>query len=80
MQNEVKDTMLSKELQAEVKVLSRRDKLILMHFILDELAYEERDDGMLIDGGQYPIWSPYGAHEAANTLRSLLHQGNQHDA
>lgn len=72
--------MLSKELQTEVKVLSRRDKLLLMHFIIDELAYEERDDGMLIDGEQYPVWSPYGANEAAKTLRSLLQQGEQHNA
>lgn len=72
--------MLSKELQTEVKVLSRRDKLLLMHFIIDELAYEERDDGMLIDGGQYPVWSPYGANEAAKILRSLLQQGEQHNA
>ena len=72
--------MLSKELQAEVKVLSRNDKLILMHFIIDELAYEERDDGMLKRGREkYPIWSPYGANEAANTLRTLLHQKDQHD-
>lgn len=68
--------MLTQQLQADVSVLSRRDKVILMHLILDQLVYEERDDGMLQDGGSYPIWSPYGAYEAANTLESLLHKEN----
>ena len=66
--------MLTQELQHEVKILSRTDKLTLMHFILDDLATEEDPTGLLQDGGAYPVWSPYGAESAARTLQELLTQ------
>ena len=58
--------MVLTELQSEVKTLSRREKFLLIQFLITELADEERIT--LQDGADYPIWSPYDAVEAAETL------------
>jgi hypothetical protein len=58
--------MVLTELESEVKTLSRRDKFLLLQFIISDLAKEEAI--MLKDGEEYPIWSPYDAVEAAETL------------
>jgi hypothetical protein len=31
-----------------------------------------QDEGGLLPGAEYPVWSPYEAHEAASTLTQYL--------
>jgi hypothetical protein len=64
------------QLQSAVKTLSRSDKFRLVQFILYELA-EEESSNLLKNGGEYPVWSPYNAHNAAETLLNELdrHKG-----
>jgi len=52
-----------------VRALPRKDKFRLMQELLAELSQEEG-----LEEGEYPIWSPYDAHEAAATLLQLLEQ------
>ena len=50
--------------------LDRADKWRVLQFLLQELA---REEGALLDAGQsYPVWSPYNAVDAANTLLAAL--------
>ncbi|ELP52641.1 hypothetical protein O53_4366 [Microcystis aeruginosa TAIHU98] len=42
-----------------------------MQFLATELVKEENGD-FFVEGQEYPIWSPYGCSEAANTLMNLL--------
>ncbi|HEY7327309.1 MAG TPA: hypothetical protein VH592_06715 [Gemmataceae bacterium] len=55
------------ELRPAVKALPRRDKFLLMQELLAELAQEE---GVAVI--EYPVWSPYDAHDAAAALLELL--------
>jgi hypothetical protein len=47
--------------------LPRADKYRLMRELLADLAQEEG-----LAAGEYPVWSPYDAHEAAATLMQML--------
>jgi hypothetical protein len=57
------------ELLPSIQALPRRDKFRLVQELIAELAREEG-----IAEGEYPIWSPYEAHEAAAMLLQLLEQ------
>lgn len=57
------------ELLPAVQALPRQDKFRLVQELIAELAQEEG-----IPAGEYPIWSPYEAHEAAATLMRLLEE------
>jgi hypothetical protein len=59
------------ELWPKLKKLSRIEKLRVMHFLVIELAGEE-NVALLEDGLSYPIWSPYEAFGAADTLIKVL--------
>ena len=59
------------ELKSQIQELSKIDKLRLMQFLSTELVKEE-DINFFVAGQEYPIWSPYGCSEAANTLMNLL--------
>ena len=59
------------ELKSQIQELSKIDKLRLMQFLATELVKEENGD-FFVEGQEYPIWSPYGCCEAANTLMNLL--------
>jgi hypothetical protein len=59
------------ELKSQIQELSKIDKLRLMQFLATELVKEE-DVNFFVEGQEYPIWSPYGCSEAANTLMNLL--------
>jgi hypothetical protein len=61
------------ELLPSVQELPRRDKLQLMEWLAAQLAKEENIP-LLSPDVEYPIWSPYDAHEAAATLASFLEQ------
>lgn len=65
------DTALVTELLPKVQVLSRADKLRLMQFLVFELAREE-GVALLRPDQDYPIWTPYDAFEAAETLLNAL--------
>jgi len=59
------------ELWPKLKELSRIEKLRVMHFLVLELAGEE-SSALLEDGASYPVWSPYEAFDAADTLMKVL--------
>jgi len=62
--------MVSSELISALRDLSRSDKFYIMQLLISELAQQETD---LIKPEQaYPVWSPYGADEAANTMLKVL--------
>ena len=59
------------ELLPVLQALPRDDKLRLLQFLAFELAKEE---GVvpLETGETYPIWTPYNAFDAADTLLKAL--------
>lgn len=57
------------ELRSAVRALPRRDKFLLIQELMAELAQEED-----VTAIEYPVWSPYDAHDAAATLLQLLEQ------
>lgn len=62
--------MISVDLLHTLRQLPRADKLYLMQFLVSELAQEEPD--ALKAGLTYPVWSPYDAVEAADTMLAML--------
>ncbi len=62
--------MISVELLNNLRTLSRGEKLHILQVLVSELAQEEAQ--LLRPGGTYPIWSPYDAYEAADTLLTML--------
>ena len=57
------------ELLPSVRALPRSDKFRLVQELIAELA---QDEGLA--AGEYAIWSPYDAHEAATSLLHLLEE------
>jgi hypothetical protein len=59
------------ELFPVVRSLPHQDKLRLLHFLAGELV---REEGLteIVPGGQYPIWSPFDAYDAARALEQVL--------
>ena len=57
------------ELLPSIHALPRNDKFRLVQELIAELA---QDEGL--PAGEYPIWSPSDAYEAAATLIQLLDQ------
>jgi hypothetical protein len=51
--------------------LPRIDKFRVVQLLTAELAQEE---GRLTEGTEYPIFSPFEAHDAAATLTQYLHE------
>ena len=60
------------ELLPSVHALPRSEKFRLLQELVAELAQEE--SGAAEAEVEYPVWSPYDAHEAAATLLQLLEQ------
>jgi hypothetical protein len=52
--------------------LPRVDKFRAVQFLTSELAQEEA--GTLLPNGEYAVWSPHDATEAAATLTQFLHE------
>ena len=63
------------ELFPALRELNRADKLRVMQFLVLELAKEE--DTLMTAGVEYPLWSPYDAFDAANTLLHALKSTTQ---
>ncbi len=62
--------MVSPDLLATFQNLDRADKLYIVQVLISGLAQQEAD---LIKSGQsYPVWLPYDAFEAANTMLEVL--------
>lgn len=59
------------DLLPEVRALPHPDKLRLLRFLADELA---RDSGVpkFEEDSVFPVWTPFGQHEAARALHELL--------
>ena len=69
--------MVSAELISTLKELSRSDKFYIVQFLISDLAQQETD---LIKPEQaYPVWSPYGADEAADTMLKALQAAKTQD-
>jgi hypothetical protein len=69
--------MVSSQLISTLKELSRSDKFYIMQLLISELAQQETD---LIKSEQaYPVWSPYGADEAADTMLKALQAAEAQD-
>lgn len=70
--------MVLAELISTLRGLNRTEKLYIIQVLISELAQQETD---LIQPNQsYPVWSPYDAFEAADTmLKALQDTENQND-
>ncbi|MGF1601611.1 MAG: hypothetical protein ACFCU8_06250 [Thermosynechococcaceae cyanobacterium] len=69
--------MISSELISTLRDLNRSDKLHIMQLLISELAQQETD---LIKPDQaYPVWSPYDAVEAADTMLKALQTAKAQD-
>ncbi|MBV9386036.1 MAG: hypothetical protein JOZ78_06380 [Chroococcidiopsidaceae cyanobacterium CP_BM_ER_R8_30] len=69
--------MVSSELISTLRELSRADKFYVMQVLISELAQQEMD---LIKPNQaYPVWSPYDATEAADTMLKVLQAAKTQD-
>jgi len=67
--------MVSSELISTLQGLSRADKFYVMQVLLSDLAQQETD---LIQPDQsYPVWPPYDADEAADTMLKVLQAAKQ---
>lgn len=62
--------MVSSELISTLQGLSRSDQLYIMQLLISELAQKERD--LIKPDRAYPVWSPYDATEAADTMLKVL--------
>ncbi|WGV23482.1 hypothetical protein [Halotia branconii] len=62
--------MVSVELLNTLQGLNRADKLYIVQVLVSELAQQETE--LIKPGQSYPVWSPYNAFEAANTMLEVL--------
>jgi hypothetical protein len=60
----------SSELISTLRELSRADKFHIMQILISELAQQETD--LIKPDQSYPVWSPYDAVEAADTMLKVL--------
>jgi len=69
--------MVSAELISTLKNLNRSDKFQIMQILISELAEQEID--LIRSDQDYPVWSPYDAVEAANTMLKVLKTAKNQD-
>ncbi|MFE4106682.1 hypothetical protein [Almyronema epifaneia] len=69
--------MVSPELMTALRELSRSDKFYIMQVLVSELAQQETD--LIKPNQDYPVWSPYGAEAAADTMLSVLRAAQAQD-
>jgi len=71
--------MIPEDLMTALRDLSRADKLRAMQLLVIELAKDE--NALLLSEGDYPVWSPYDAFEAAQVLQNVLdeHKRSKHE-
>ncbi|MEW5858661.1 MAG: hypothetical protein AB1861_14945 [Cyanobacteriota bacterium] len=69
--------MVSIELLSTLRGLNRADKLYVMQVLISELAQQETDP--IKPDLSYPVWSPYDAFEAADTMLKVLQAAKTQD-
>ena len=69
--NRYSSSMKLAELIPALHELPRADKFRAVQFLTAELAQGE---GGLLPGAEYPIWSPFEAHDAAARLTQYLRE------
>lgn len=69
--------MVSAELLKNLRCLDRADKLYVMQVLLSDLVQEEAE--LLKPGMAYPVYSPYEAFEAADTMLEVLKRSQTED-
>ena len=69
--------MVSSELISTLRGLSRADKFYLMQVLISELAQQETE--LIKPDQSYPVWSPYDAVEAAETMLNVLQAAKTQD-
>ena len=66
------------ELMPTLQKLNRGDKLRVVQFLVHDLAVEE-GVSLFEAQAEYPVWTPYGAHEAAGALLRELGPEYNHE-
>jgi ribonuclease D len=66
--------MVSSQLISKLRELSRSDKFYIMQLLISELAQQETD--LIKPDQSYPVWSPYDAVDASDTMLKVLHAAN----
>jgi hypothetical protein len=69
--------MVSSKLISTLRELSRSDKFHIMQILILDLAQQETD--LIKPNQSYPVWSPYNATEAANTMLKVLQDSKAQD-
>lgn len=69
--------MVSAELISTLRELSRADKFYIMQVLISELAQQETN--LIKPDQSYPVWSPYDAVEAADTMLKVLQAAKNPD-
>ncbi len=69
--------MVSLELISTLRELSRSDKFYIMQILISELAQQETE--LIKPNQSYPVWSPYDAVEAADTMLKVLQAAKTQD-
>ena len=69
--------MVSRELLSTLRGLNRADKLYVMQVLISDLAQQETD--LIKPDLSYPVWSPYDAFEAADTMLKVLQAAKTED-
>ena len=62
--------MTLKELYPMLRDLDRTEKLQAIQFLAEELSKAEGN--MSLPAGEYPVWSPLGAFDAARIMQDML--------
>ena len=69
--------MVSSELIATLREMNRSDKFQIVQILISELAQQETD--LIKPDLAYPVWSPYDADEAADTMLKALNAAKAQD-
>lgn len=69
--------MVSSELISTLRGLTRADKFYVMQVLISELAQQETE--LIKPDQSYPVWSPYDAVEAADTMLKVLQAAKTQD-
>ncbi len=69
--------MVSSKLISDLRGLSRADKFYVMQLLISELAQQETE--LIKPDQSYPVWSPYDAVEAADTMLKVLQASKTKD-
>ena len=69
--------MVLTEILLEARSLPRADQVTLIRELAAELRRTQSDEGEILPGGEYEVWSPHSAYEAADVLMRCLGAANE---